>query len=84
MTHCTTSLERKDNGGDWKKKGEEVRKGEWEAKDLHRPNAFSIGLRQVQYSEVELTHCTTSLERKDNGGNWKKKGAEIGKEEWEA
>ena len=29
LTHCTASLESKDKRGDRKKKGEEVRKGEW-------------------------------------------------------
>ena len=36
----------------------------------------------VQYSEVELSHCTSSLERKDKSGDRKKKGVEVGKRQW--
>ena len=43
MIHSTTSLERKDNRGEWKKKGEEVGKEEWDEEDLHRPNITRRG-----------------------------------------
>ena len=38
MTHCTTSLERKNNSGDRQTKEEEVGKGELEADNWHGPN----------------------------------------------
>ena len=38
LTHCTASLESKDKRGDRKKKGEEVRKGEWKRRILHTSN----------------------------------------------
>ena len=34
--------------------------------------------------KVELIHCTVTAERKDNIGGRKKKGEEVGNEEWEA
>ena len=44
LTHFITSLKRQYNGGD-KKKGEQVRNGEWEAEELHRPNKTNRGER---------------------------------------
>ena len=38
----------------------------------------------MQCLEVELTHCTASLERKDKTGDRKKKGEVVGKGEREA
>ena len=37
-----------------KKKGEEVGKGEWEAKDLHRPNKTKREERDYTYEALEL------------------------------
>ena len=41
-------------------------------------------LRQIQYQEIKLTYCTTSLERKINRGHRKEKEEDVGKEKWEA
>ena len=36
-------------------------------------------LRKVQYLEIELTHCASSLERKDNRADKKRKGIRKGR-----
>ena len=38
-------------------------------------------LTQVQYPDVKLNHCTTSVERKDNRVYREKKEEDVGKEE---
>ena len=57
LTHSTTSLERKDNRGNRKKKIEDVGKGDWEAKNLHRPNKTKWGEHDyTDEGQVLLNH----------------------------